>query len=142
MKISAFFAKLSLLFCCCLALAGCAGDRASNLPGIWEVREGSASVEAPKALENVDTPEALAGALATLAPTELTLNPDNTFLIKGTLNAQGTWVFDDATGDVTLTSQSAPTPVTMKANLSKSGQLLSLPNPMAGAKPIELQKRD
>ena len=47
-------------------MAGCAGNRADNFPGIWEMREGSASVEVPKALENVDTPGALSSALATL----------------------------------------------------------------------------
>ena len=135
---------VALVLCCVLAgsLSGCAGDRASNLPGIWEVREGSASVEAPKTLENVDTPGALAGAMATLARTELTLNKDSTFLIAGTFNAQGNWAFDDKTGVLTLTSQSAPTPTTLTAKVSDSGQLISLPNPTGAGGPVELQKKE
>ena len=127
---------------CALMLSGCAGDRASNLPGIWEVREGSASVEAPKALENVDTPGGLASAMATLGNMELTLNKDNTFLISGTLNAQGTWTFDDVTGELALTSQSAATPVNLTAKVSDSGQIISVPNPTGAGNPVELQKKE
>lgn len=136
------FTRIVTLALFVLMLTGCAGDRVSNLPGIWEVREGSASVEAPKALENVDTPGGLASAMATLGNTQLTLNKDNTFLISGTLDAQGNWAFDDKTGELTLTSQSATPPLNMKARLSDSGQMISLPNPTGAGDPVELQKKE
>ncbi len=132
----------SLLLLCSLMLvlvAGCGGDRAANLPGTWETREGSASLDAPKALENVDTPGALQGALATLAHTELTLKGDKTFSLSGTMTQSGTWDFNKDTGALTLTGAGgAP----LVANLSEKGQLLSLPNPVAGGKEIVLQKKD
>ncbi len=136
------FSRIVTLALCVLMLSGCAGDRATNLPGIWEVREGSASVEAPKALENVDTPGALASALATLGNLQLTLNKDNTFLISGSLNGQGTWAFDDKTDALILTSQSATPPLNLKAKLSDSGQMISLPNPTGAGDPVELQKKE
>ncbi len=127
---------------CAVMLSGCAGDRASNLPGVWEVREGSASVEAPKALENVDTPGALASAMATLGNLQLTLGKDNTFSISGSLQAQGTWIFNDKTGELALTSQSAATPLNLTAKVSDAGQMISLPNPTGAGAPVELQKRE
>ena len=125
---------------CALMLTGCAGDRASNLPGVWEVREGSASVEAPKALENVDTPGGLASAMATLGNLQLTLKEDKTFSMSGSLKAQGTWTFDAKTGELTLTSPGAATP--LKAQMSDSGQILAMPNPTGAGKPVELQKQE
>ena len=134
------FSSLLVLSSLLVALvAGCGGDNASKLPGTWETREGSASMEAPKALENVDTPGGLAGAMATLAHTELSLKDDKTFALSGTMTASGTWAFDPETNVLTLTGASgAP----MTATLSEAGQQLSLPNPVAGSKAIVLQKKD
>ena len=133
-------APLLLLSSLVLALvAGCGGDRESKLIGTWETREGSASLEAPKALENVDTPGGLQGAMATLAHTELTLKDDKTFALSGTMTESGTWAFDKDSGALTLTAAGgAP----MTANLSEANQLLSVPNPVAGGKEIVLQKKD
>lgn len=140
------FPKIVTLALCALTLSGCltgcASDRASNLPGIWEVRAGSASVEAPKALENVDTPGGLASAMATLGNTQLTLDKDGTFLMAGALNAQGNWAFDNKTSELTLKSQSAATPLNIKAKISDSGQVISLPNPTGAGEPVELQKKE
>ena len=139
MKISNFLLWAALLVASVGVLSGCSGDRAANLPGVWETREGSASVEAPKALENVDTPGGLQSAMATLAHTELSLNSDKTFALSGTMTAQGTWDFNKDSGVLTLTPGGGA-PIT--ANLSEAGQQISLPNPTGTGKEIVLQKKD
>jgi outer membrane murein-binding lipoprotein Lpp len=120
-------------------LAGCSTDREKLLIGTWETREGSASVEAPKALENVDTPGGLSSAMATLAHTELALKDDKTFAVSGTMQAQGSWTFDKESGALTLTpAGGAP----VAAHLSDANQQLSLPNPTGAGKEIVLQKKE
>jgi len=122
-------------------LAGCGGgDRAGVLPGTWETREGSASMEAPSALGNADTPGALAGAMATLGHTQLDLKDDKTFALSGTMTASGSWTFDKETGAITLTPTGGGTP--LAAKLSDANQQISLPNPTGQGKEIVLQKKD
>ncbi len=124
------------------SLAGCSTDREKALIGTWETREGSASVEAPKALENVDTPGGLSSAMATLAHTELSLKDDKTFALSGTMQASGTWTFDKESGNLTLTPTGAATSAPIAGKLSEANQQLSLPNPTGAGKEIVLQKKD
>jgi len=122
-------------------LAGCGGgDRAGVLPGTWETREGSASMEAPSALGNADSPGGLASAMATLGHTQLDLKDDKTFALSGTTTASGSWTFDKETGAITLSPTGGGSPLTAK--LSDANQQISLPNPTGQGKEIVLQKKD
>lgn len=124
-------------------LSGCGGgDREQMLIGTWETREGSASVEAPKTLENVDTPGGLSSAMATLAHTELALKDDKTFTVSGTMQASGTWAFDKESGALTLTPTGAAGSTPIAGKLSEAGQQLSLPNPTGAGKEVVLQKKE
>ena len=122
-------------------LAGCGGgDRAGVLPGTWETREGSATLDAPAAIGNADGPAGVASAMATLSHTQLDLKDDKTFALSGTTTASGSWTFDKETGAITLSPTGGGAP--LAAKLSDANQQISLPNPTGQGKEIVLQKKD